>query len=274
LRRIFIFLIVFIVFGISIHAQFALQLSNAKQGGMGNIKLFSDDAFSSIYNPAASNTNHKFGVGLSVSPSPLASGLNLLQAGSEFQFKNNFVGLGIISNGSSLYKEQLIGINYARNFTTWTIGGRLNFLSINQTDAIYGNASKITASIGTNVRVKKNLIVAAYINHLNQAAFDKNKLEKVATTFSAGFQYQFSQNVKTVVEGEKNFISPFNLKAGVEYNFQKLFFIRAGFQTYPVRPTIGLGFKTNGFQADYSYQNQSVLGGVHAIGISYQLIKK
>jgi hypothetical protein len=266
--------VLFLCIGFKVNAQFALQFSNAKQGGMGNTKLFSDDAFSSIYNPAGYNTADKFAVGLSISPSPLISGLNLLQAGSQFQFKNNFVGLGIINSGSQLYREQLIGFNYARNFTTWTIGGRLNFLSINQTDATYGNTSKITASIGTNVRVRKNLIIAAYINHLNQAAFDKNKLEKVATTFSAGFQYQFSQNVKTVVEGEKNFISPFNLKAGVEYNFQKLFFIRAGFQTYPVRPTIGLGFKTNGFQADYSYQNQSVLGGVHAIGISYQLLKK
>jgi opacity protein-like surface antigen len=274
LRKIFTFLLLYIALGISIHAQFALQHSNAKQGGMGNTKLFSEDAFASVYNPSAYNTNDQFNFGLSVSPSPLVSGLNLLQASSQFQFKNNFIGLGLISSGSKLYKEQIIGLNYARNFTTWIIGGRLNFLSINQSDATYGNTSKITASIGTNVRVKKNLMVAAYINHLNQATIDKDKREKVATSFGAGFQYQFSQNVKTVVEGEKNFINPFNLKAGVEYNFQKLFFIRAGFQTYPIRPTIGLGFKTSGFQADYSYQNQSVLGGIHAIGISYQLTKK
>jgi hypothetical protein len=272
--RIICTIILFVGIGFKVNAQFALQLSNAKQGGMGNTKLFSEDAFGSIYNPAAFNTNDKFAVGLSVSPSPLISGLNLLQAGSQFQFKNNFVGLGIISSGSQLYREQVIGLNYARNFTTWTIGGRLNILSVNQNDAVYGNTSKITASIGTNVRLNKYLMAAAYINHLNQAALDKNKLEKVATTFSVGFQYQFSQNLKTVVEGEKNFIHPFNLKAGVAYNFQKLFFIRAGFQTYPVRPTIGLGFKTNGFQADYSYQNQSILGGVHAIGISYQLERK
>ncbi len=238
---------------------------------MGNTQLFVNDGFASIYNPAAFNTDHKLNIGLSASPSPFISGLNVIQAGGQFQLKNNFIGLGLISNGSALYKEQLIGINYAKYFNTFTIGGRLNIVSINQTDANYGNKTKATVSIGTNVRVKKNLIIAAYINHLNQTAFDKNKKEKVATTFSIGMQYVFSNQLRTIVEAEKNFIAPINVKAGLEYVFQKIIYLRAGFQTYVFRPTIGIGLQQSGFNFDYSYQNQSVLGGIHSIGIAYHI---
>jgi predicted porin len=269
--RLFTFFVFFALLLSKGHAQFVLSQVNVRQAGMGNTRVLSNDAFASLYNPSAFNTNSKLNIGLSYSPSPFITGIQDIQIGSQFQFKNNFIGLGLISSGSKLYKEQLIGINYAKGFSNWLVGGRINILSINQSDINYGNSTKLTASIGTNVKVKPKLIIAAYINHLNQATFDKAKQEKVATTFVMGFKYAFSKNLQTIVEAEKNFVSLFNVKAGLEYNFQKLFFIRAGFQTYPIRPTIGLGFNYNSFTVNYSYQNQSVLGGMHAIGLSFDL---
>ncbi len=256
------------------YAQFVLSNSNAKQSGMGNTKIFTNDAFASIYNPAAFSNEEKLGIGLSYTPSLLLAGIRDIQIGSQFSIKNNTIGIGMMSNGSSLYREQLLSINYAKHFTNWRIGARLNFLNVYQSDQNYGNSSKLTASIGTSVNVKPSLIIAAYINHLNPTSLDKAKQEKIATSFITGFQYQASKQVTTILEAEKNFLSPINVKAGIAYHFQKLFFIRAGFQSFPIRPTLGLGWLYHNWQLDYGFQNQNTIGTIHSIGLSFQLAKK
>ncbi len=255
------------------YGQFVLQNSNAKQSGMGNTKVLTDDAFASLYNPAAFSSQQKLAVGLSYTPSQMVSGLKDIQVGTQFSFKNNTVGIGIISNGSALLREQLIGLNYAKNFVNWNLGARLNLLSIYQSDQAYGNSCKITASIGASVKVKSNLRLGAYINHLNPTSFDKAKQEKVATTFITGFQYLVSKQVTTTLEAEKNLVAPINIKAGLAYNFQKQFFIRAGFQTSPVRPTIGFGCLYQNWQLDYGFQNQNTIGAIHSIGLSFHFLK-
>ena len=57
--------------------------------------------------------------------------------------------------------------------------------------------------------------------------------------------------------------------AGIEYAPFKNFHIRAGVQTTPLLPTLGIGYRLTGFTVDVATIYHPVLGVSTGLGLSY-----
>ncbi|MEM7297940.1 MAG: hypothetical protein AAF391_06705, partial [Bacteroidota bacterium] len=88
-----------------------------------------------------------------------------------------------------------------------------------------------------------------------------------------GFSYRPTEELMLNVEVEKDLDFDEVFKAGLEYQIIKKVFIRTGISTEPFLSAFGVGFHPKNLKFDYAFSNDSRLGNVHELSVSYSLKK-
>ena len=84
-----------------------------------------------------------------------------------------------------------------------------------------------------------------------------------------GFQWEIINRLLIVGTIESNKEHMWMGNAGIEYAPFKNFHIRAGVQTTPLLPTLGIGYRLTGFTVDVATIYHPVLGVSTGLGLSY-----
>jgi hypothetical protein len=106
------------------------------------------------------------------------------------------------------------------------------------------------------------------------AKLSGNYEEYIPMIICIGLNYEFSKKVFAVVDIEKNIELDPNLKIGIEYHPIEALYFRGGINTYDFNFTGGLGVKMKKFNLDIGVSQQTYLGIITNLSLSYSINKK
>lgn len=182
------------------------------------------------------------------------------------------LGIGLQTFGKSdFYLENLYtvagGIRFKEKFQ---VGMSIKYLRISFGQN-YPELSNFSLDVGVLSCFKDKFQLGGIIKNLNSPEFAG---EQLFPSYSLGIKTLFFKNVflNLDVYKEKDFTP--QMRFGQETVLQKNFSLLFGFQTEPVRYSLGTSLNLANFNLDYAYLNQAVLGISHMVSLIFKLEKR
>ena len=239
----------------------------AKQISMSNSDVaLSDDVFSLFTNPAGLSQMNWRELGIYYSPSPfgfseLANGF--IAYHEPFDFGS--IGIGAMSYGFELYRENKISIAYSYSYLNKFFAGaavNLHTVSIKN----YGSDNTFYLNIGGMYYLTQIFRLGFSIQNINRASFGNEK-DNIPAIFNTGFSYDVLEELTFNLAVEKDIRYDYSLRGGIEYNLLEYISLRSGFSNEPSRYSAGLGINYSHFSLDYAFFTHTDLGLTHQVGL-------
>lgn len=178
------------------------------------------------------------------------------------------VGLSVSSFGLEEYKEQVVGISYARKLIKeLSIGLKFNYLQTKIEN--FGSSSNFTYELGLFSRLSNKLTLGGHILSANQENVTENT--KIPSRVTAGLAYHVEENLHLYVDFVKFLDEAFDLRFGIEYHMHERFKLRAGGSTNPAVFSAGFAYQFRNFSIELGNQYHSTLQGLTpGIGVIYR----
>jgi hypothetical protein len=239
----------------SIYSQALRQPIAARYLGLGAYSKNHIDAFSFTSNQAALAQIKNNAVGVYGEKRFLLASANLYSAVAVLPTKHGNFGLQADYFGFKNYNESQIGLAYARNAgSKFDIGIKFNYYGFSI--PAYGNSSAINFELGAIAHLSEKLHVGIHAYNPVGGKLSKTDEEKLSSMYKFGIGYEASEKFLVSTEIIKEEDKPVNVDAGVQYNFMKQFFVRAGTSTETTNSYVGAGISWKNFRLD-------ITGGFH-----------
>jgi hypothetical protein len=196
------------------------------------------------------------------------SELSTMGAGYVKDFGNSAAGIGIYRFGDEFFSEQRVNVAFGHQLDRVSLGASVDYLQYNISTV--GSRGVVIFEFGGVAELTKQLSFGAHIFNVNQAKLVEGTQERVPTVMKAGLTYRPSDDLLFNIETEKDLDFDEVFKAGLEYRIVQKVFVRTGFRTAPFNGSFGVGFHPKQFQFDYAFGNDTNLGAIHELSISYQ----
>ncbi|MCX7834033.1 MAG: conjugal transfer protein TraF [Ignavibacteria bacterium] len=273
-RDIFIFSFIFIfVFFIKVSlSQFEFTDIGARAAALnGAFTSISDNSLAVFYNPSGLGQMKFREISFFYSPAPYGiSELSTTALSYAEPTKFGTFGLGVKSYGFDLYKEITGLISYGnsyRNRIYYGLSFNLYHLSIKN----YNSATSFGVDIGAMAQITNFLKWGFFAKNLTGSKIGQSK-ERIAQVYKTGFAIQPRDDLKFIIETEKDVKYPFSFKGAFEYsifitntigNMPGRIDLRAGVGSEPTNFSAGIGLFLSLFQIDYAFKKHSDLGFTH-----------
>ncbi|MDR2145470.1 MAG: hypothetical protein LBE91_03295 [Tannerella sp.] len=182
------------------------------------------------------------------------------------------VGLDITSFGYDEYRESLFRLSFGKLLSEkFSLGIAVQYALL-QSELFEESTGRLSADVGVAYQPVDNLLISWSLLHTPSVHVgDKNIDNEYIAPYSMqlGFRYSFINNMLITVSAEHNREDNLRGAFGIEYAAFEDFSIRAGVQTTPLCPSLGVGYKIANIQIDAGMLYHSVLGTSLGIGISY-----
>lgn len=166
-------------------------------------------------------------------------------------------GIQLNYAGFKNFNENKIGVAYARKLgKLLDLGVQFNYYGYKIPQ--YGNASAVNFEIGAIMHFSDRLNGGIHAYNPVGGQVGKSGDEKLASAYKLGLGYDASDNFYVSAEIIKEEDKPVNVTGGVQYQFLKQFFARAGFvsETGSGFAGLGLGWKNLRLDLSGSYHPQ------------------
>lgn len=190
-----------------------------------------------------------------------------LALGATYPLAGGTAGLGVFRFGDDLYNEQRLNLGFSNQFGIVSLGLNVSYYQLNIESA--GSRKTLMIDFGGRAELTKQLYFGAHVSNLNQAKLSTVTDERIPTIMKTGFSYRPSNELMINAEVEKEVDQDAVLRLGLEYQILHNLSLRTGFRNQPFESSFGLGFYPGKLKADYSYNNNPDLGGIHEISLSY-----
>jgi len=182
--------------------------------------------------------------------------------------KAGAVGLEFSRFGDKLYNEQQVGLGFAHQLGTVSLGIKATLWQVHLEEL--GSKRTVAFSLGGQSEIIPNLVVGAHLFNLNQAKLAAYQNERLPTRMTAGLTYKPNQKILVSLQTDKSLTAAANFKAGIEYFVIPKLGFRTGISSATQSATGGFGFKAKSFQVDYALGGHAVLGISNHVSASYQ----
>jgi hypothetical protein len=188
----------------------------------------------------------------------LLSGLTHGLAGYILPTKTGNFSLMAGTYGNEHYRENKIGIGYARKLTKETaIGAQVNYMFVQVAEG--GTAGAVNMDLGIQQKILDYLSLGFQVCNPVRRSFANGYTPP--TIFRLGSQLTLSEKVILLAGIEKQTDWKENIKLGLEYNLHPNFIARAGLQTQPRSVAAGFGLKIHDkIFMDFAAEWQSIIG--------------
>jgi hypothetical protein len=251
-------LLSFLITSLKISAQF--ETTGARAAALGGCAITQQDIFSTQNNQAGLAFLKNVAIGAYFENRFLIKQLNHSSFMAAAPLKKGTFAVSYNGFGYSQFKQDKFGIAYGillnENFS---IGVQLNYHSIRLGD-IYGRTNVLTAALGFQGKLSKQVTVAAHVLNPNRTKLADYNNERLPSAIKIGVQYAYSEKLNLQLEADKNSNYKLNFKGGVEYMPAQDFYLRFGVTSNPNLFSFGTGFKINSFRIDLSSSYHPVLG--------------
>jgi len=174
--------------------------------------------------------------------------------------KSGVFGFNYHHFGYAAYKEQKIGLAYAKSFgKNFSAGLQIDYLGTSLADN-YGSKNAFTFELGVLAKLSHSVSLGAHIFNPVNAKFNDYNNEKIPSVFKLGINYTFSEKLIIAIESEKNIQFDPYFKAGFEYKLLEFAYIRLGISSNPIINTFGFGIDYHQFTLDFSSSIHQTLG--------------
>lgn len=258
MRKIYLFFLL-ILFSTSLHAQSLRRPLAAPYIGLGAYSINHADAFSFTANQAALSQLKSPAIGVYGERRFLLAETNMYSVVGVLPTKQGNFGLQADYFGFKNYNESQLGIAYARPLgSKLDIGIKFNYYSYRIPG--YENSSAVNFEIGAIAHLTNQFHVGIHLYNPVGGTLSKTNNEKLGSIYKFGVGYEPSDNFLLSAEIVKQEDLPVNVNAGVQYNFAKQFFARAGIASENESPYAGAGISWNNIRLDLSASYHPQLG--------------
>ena len=185
-------------------------------------------------------------------------------------------GVGADRFGYELYNETRASLAYAMRFGDGLRAAvQLDYLGV-QLGNNYGGTSAFTAELGVQAKLTDELWLGAHLYNPNRAKLDATTEsnvtldERVPTLLRAGFGWIASSKLTMTAEVEKDIDRDERFRFGVEYNPNKVLYLRTGISTAAVQGHFGVGFRLKQMDIDLAVALRSQLGPTPMLNLNYR----
>jgi len=241
----------------------------AKSWGIGNATAALADRNSVFNNPAGLGFLKENFVSTSYHSRYNISGLQTLSLSSNYNTKFANVGLGIERFGDKLYNEQKLGLAIGKSTNLVSLGLKVSYFQV----AIENFTSKNTLLTEFGVMTKFSPKIQFGFHAYNLTGAKLFASQHIPTILRLGLSFTPTKQILLVAEAEKNIELPMLIKAGIEYQIIKNFYLRTGMTSKLNHAHFGFGFQSKQFIFDYALSSHSALGFSNHLSISYQIGK-
>ena len=230
------------------------------------------DAFSFTGNDAALAQVKSTGVGIYGEKRFLIADNNVYGVVAALPSKLGNFGLEINYSGFKNFNEQKAGFAYARALSAKVdLGIQFNYYGYKIPG--YSGASAINFEAGAIIHLSDKLNMGMQLYNPVGGKLSKQNDEKLSAVYKLGIGYDVSDNFFLSTETIKEEGKPVNVTAGVQYQFKKQFFIRAGFRSDNSTGFGGIGFLYRNLRIDVSASCHPQLGISPGLLLLYNLKK-
>ncbi len=196
-------------------------------------------------------------------------GLNLSGAGAAFPTKSGTYGLSVSSYGFSEFRQQKVGLAYARKLgKNIFIGGQVDYFQTSIPE--YGSDGTLTFELGLMAELGEGLWIGTHISNPYQTEIAPG--DNFPTTVRAGLSYTVSEKASAGIELEKDVDFPMRVKFGLEYLPVERLAVRTGFSSNPANFHLGFGlFLGSQFSMELANKYNPELGMTPVAGFVYSM---
>lgn len=241
----------------------------AKSWGIGNATAALADRNAVFNNPAGLGFLKENFVSTSYHARYNIAGLQTLSLSGNYDTKFANIGLGVERFGDKLYNEQKLSLGIGKSMNRVSLGLKVSYFQA----AIENFASKNTllTEFGVMTKLSSTLQVGFHAYNLTGAKLFAS--QQIPTVLRLGLSFTPTKQILLVAEAEKNLELPTLIKAGLEYQIVKNFYLRTGLTSKLNNAHFGFGFQSKQFIFDYALSSHSALGFSNHLSISYQIGK-
>ncbi len=215
------------------------------------------DPFGFTGNQAALAKLERAGIGVWGERRFLLAETSVYGLAAGFPTKMGNFGVQLNYSGFSNFNDNKVGLAYARNLgKLLDLGVQFNYYGYRIPQ--YGNASAINFEIGAIMHISEKFHAGVHAYNPVGGKLGKEEDEKLASAYKLGLGYDATDNFFVSAELEKEEGRPVNVNGGVQYQFKKRFFARAGFvsQSGSAYGGAGVGWKNMRLDVAANYHPQ------------------
>jgi hypothetical protein len=191
------------------------------------------------------------------------AGLNDIGIGVLYKKGFSNFSLNLSQYGIESYKEQNLGLGYARQLIeNLSVGIKANYNSLKITD--YGSTNYFSFDIGFQSKINRQLSLGGYINNFLQS---ENKSDNSPTSIALGLAYAPSEKVTLMTEFLKVTDRPLSPKLAIIYKIQKSIELRLGSDITKGEIGFGLGYNIKSYLLRFGYVTHQSLNGSYSITV-------
>ncbi|MBT1705479.1 hypothetical protein [Chryseosolibacter indicus] len=245
----------------------------ARAAGMAYASSCLKDEWSIFNNVGGLSSAKETTVAFTYDVSPAFPTFNRMAALIASPFKVGTFGLGAFKFGDDLYNEQILSTAFSNKLGIASLGISANY--IQYATLGFGNKSVFSLSFGGIASLTPMLDVGAHIQNINQPVISEDsEEERLPTRLTIGLAFKPSSKLLISSEIEKQLDLQAIWKTGVEYQFNKKFFCRTGFNIDPDAAFLGVGFMPEKLSLNYAMEYNIRLGISHQASVSYKFKKR
>ncbi len=248
-------LVLLVQFGIS---QSLRQPISAIYLGLGSYSTQHTDVFSFLNNQAALAQTKDVAVGVYGEKRFLLNATSMYAAALAIPSKMGNFGVSMKYAGYKSFNENQIGLAYGRSLGSKVdLGIQFNYYGYKVPS--YTSANAVDFEIGAIVHLTDQLNAGIHVYNPVGGNFSKTD-EKLTSAYKIGLGYDVSEQFFIGAEVVKEEDYPVNLNAGIQYQFVKQFFVRAGVSSATSTGYAGVGLSWNNLRLDISGSYHPQLG--------------
>ncbi len=248
----------------------------ARFGGMGGTGLTLTDLWSIRLNPAGIAGIEVPTAGLFYQRHWLSEELAHQGLAVALPLGKGVLGIGADRFGYSLYNETKASLTYAMPFGDGLRAAvQMDYIGVGLGEN-YGRTGTLVAELGMQARITDALWIGAHIYNPNRSGFgttgDAAVLvdERVPTVVRAGMTYTFSKKLLMTLEAEKDIDQSERFRVGMEYQPNKVLYLRTGISSKPTGSHFGVGFHLEKIDIDLAVAVRSMLGPTTMLNLNYR----
>ncbi len=252
-------LFLFILFWQSASTQSLRKPVAAPYTGLGAYSVSHVDVFSVTSNQAALAQIKNPALAVYGESRFLLDATNLYSAMFALPTSEGNFGIQVDYFGFKNFNESQIGLVYARSVgSRLDVGIKFNYYSFRI--PLYQNSSTVNFEIGAIAHLSEKFNVGIHFYNPVGGNLSKTNNEKLSSAYKFGIGYEASEDFFLSAEIVKQEGLPINVNAGIQYNFQKQFFVRAGIASENESPYAGAGVSWSNLRVDVSASYHPQLG--------------
>ncbi|MEO8771437.1 MAG: hypothetical protein ABI402_15180 [Ferruginibacter sp.] len=218
-----------------------------------------NDVFSFTGNQAALAQQKNIAVGVYGERRFLLADNSAYSVAAAFPTKLGNFGVKFNYTGFTNFNESAVGLAYGRSLGKKVdIGVQFNYYGYRIPS--YGNASSLNFEIGAILHLTDKINAGIQVYNPVGGKLGKSGDEKLASAYKFGLGYDASENFLITIETVKEEDKPINVTGGIQYQFEKQFFARAGFVSETGSAFAGVGISWKSVRLDISSAYHPQLG--------------